>query len=46
VHAALEDQLCSWTPGDSSPDRLDALVWAVTALMLEAQPQRVKSWEY
>ncbi len=30
----LEDQLCSWTPGMVSPDRLDALVWAVTALML------------
>lgn len=31
----LEDQLCNWTPGeDKSPDRLDALVWAVTDLML------------
>jgi predicted phage terminase large subunit-like protein len=31
----LEDQLCSYTPesGDS-PDRLDALVWALTDLML------------
>lgn len=29
----LEDQMCSWTPeSKSSPDRLDALVWAVTAL--------------
>ena len=29
----LEDQLCSWTPDDpDSPDRLDALVWAITAL--------------
>lgn len=33
---ALEDQLCNWVPdnGDPSPDRLDAYVWAVTALML------------
>jgi phage terminase large subunit-like protein len=31
----LEDQLCGWTPGHDSPDRLDALVWAVTELMLE-----------
>lgn len=32
----LEDQLCSWVPGtEKSPDRLDALVWAVTDLMLE-----------
>lgn len=30
----LEDQLCAWVPGDSSPDRLDALVWALTELML------------
>ncbi len=31
----LEDQLCDWVPGDEkSPDRLDALVWAFTELML------------
>lgn len=30
----LEDQLCTWTPGDASPDRLDALVWALTELFL------------
>ena len=32
----LEDQLCSWVPdsGDPSPDRLDAMVWACTELML------------
>jgi len=32
----LEDQLCDWDPSDAtakSPDRLDALVWAVTELM-------------
>ena len=29
----LEDELCSWTPGDSSPNRLDAKVWAITYLM-------------
>jgi predicted phage terminase large subunit-like protein len=28
----LEDQLCSWLPGMQSPDRLDALVWALSAL--------------
>lgn len=28
----LEDQLCNWLPGDDSPDRLDALVWAYTDL--------------
>lgn len=31
----LEDELCTWVPGDAdSPDRLDALVWAITDLML------------
>lgn len=30
----LEDQLCSWLPGDDSPDRLDALVWAYTDLLV------------
>lgn len=32
----LEEQLCSYVPGVStkSPDRLDALVWALTDLML------------
>jgi len=34
----LEDQLCEWVPGEKSPDRLDALVWALTDLMLAEQP--------
>lgn len=29
---ALEDELCLWIPGDASPNRLDAKVWALTAL--------------
>lgn len=33
--ADLEDQLCGWVPGEKSPDRLDALVWALTDLMLD-----------
>ncbi|HZC07404.1 MAG TPA: terminase family protein [Ktedonobacterales bacterium] len=35
--AELEDQLCQWTQGEKSPDRLDALVWALTALMLSSE---------
>jgi phage terminase large subunit-like protein len=33
----LEDQLCGWDPTESgsSPDRLDALVWAITELMID-----------
>jgi len=35
---ALEDQLTTWVPDDGdSPDRLDALVWAFTDLMLNNQ---------
>lgn len=32
----LEDQMCNWVPGISggSPDRLDALVWAASDIML------------
>ena len=34
----LEDQLCTWLPEDSqSPDRMDAMVWAFTELMLGRQ---------
>ena len=32
----LEDQLCGWVPGMRSPDRLDALVWALDDLMLSS----------
>lgn len=38
VFAELEDQLCSWVPGETSPDRLDALVWGFTELLLGNVP--------
>jgi phage terminase large subunit-like protein len=38
----LEDQLCGWVPGDKSPDRLDACVWALTFLMLGQGEVRVR----
>jgi len=32
----LEDQMCQWTPADrESPDRLDALVWGLTDLLVQ-----------
>lgn len=36
VHQTLEKQMCGWDPAeyDSSPDRVDALVWALTELMV------------
>lgn len=36
----LEAQLTGWVPGQASPDRLDALVWAMTEL--SAQPAQPK----
>ncbi|HUX78615.1 MAG TPA: terminase family protein [Alphaproteobacteria bacterium] len=41
----LEEQLCSYVPGESSksPDRLDALVWALTDLMIDTAP-KYKIW--
>ena len=37
MFAALEDQLCTYTHDTKdSPDRLDAMVWALTDLMLDA----------
>lgn len=48
----MEDQLCTWDANGSekSPDRLDALVWALTELMLErtqavATIQADTSWQ-
>ena len=36
---ALEDQMCTWEPSLSdSPDRVDALVWALTELMVDRDP--------
>lgn len=30
-----EDQMCTWLPGEKSPDRMDALVWGFSELMLK-----------
>lgn len=35
--ADMEDQMCSWTPGERSPDRMDAAVWLLTDLILDAE---------
>jgi len=38
MFSKLESQMCTWVPGvtSKSPDRMDALVWALTELMLGA----------
>ncbi len=40
----LEDQQVSWEPlsGDKSPDRVDALTWALTELMLTGVPPIIR----
>jgi len=38
---ALEDQMCEWVPGSTSPDRLDAMVWAVSSLLINPQGKMV-----
>jgi phage terminase large subunit-like protein len=44
----LEDQMCNFTSsgyvGDGSPDRADALVWALTELMLNATPYNIDAF--
>ena len=39
----LEDELCTWQPGMESPNRLDALVWAVSYLMGASKIESSKS---
>jgi phage terminase large subunit-like protein len=39
----LEDQLTTWVPGDASPDRLDAMVYAVTAVGRTGRPAQLAS---
>lgn len=40
MFATLEDQMCSWVPGEGlpSPNELDACVWVLTELMLGHKP--------
>jgi phage terminase large subunit-like protein len=38
---ALEDEMCMWVPGDRSPNRMDALVWALTELSRGSGTKRV-----
>ncbi len=39
----LEDQLCEYVPGvtEKSPDRMDALVWAITELVVDPELQEL-----
>ena len=35
VFEELEREMCDWQIGQASPDRMDALVWALTDLLLD-----------
>ena len=41
IFPELEDQMCGWSPqtGEKSPDRMDALVWAIYDLLLQPQEE-------
>jgi phage terminase large subunit-like protein len=40
----LEDELTQWQQGAQSPNRLDALVYALTELMLDSEPKHTWDW--
>lgn len=37
----LEDEMCLWEPGQDSPNRMDAMVWGMTELLVEPGPKRI-----
>jgi phage terminase large subunit-like protein len=38
----LEDEMCLWQPGEDSPNRLDAMVWGFTELLLDPTKGQVQ----
>jgi len=45
MFAALEDEMCQWEPGAASPNRMDALVWAFSDLVIGSlPPDGLVSW--
>jgi len=44
VWPELESQLTTWVPGMASPDRLDAMTWGYTEVLLEPEPKRIRAW--
>ncbi len=40
----LEDQMCGWSPQtqEKSPDRMDALVWGITELLIDPEEQMLR----
>jgi phage terminase large subunit-like protein len=42
---ALEDELALWLPGDASPNRLDALVWAGSELLERGELKKATAYQ-
>lgn len=42
---ALEDEMCIWIPGDASPNRMDALVWAASMLLQRGELKKARSYQ-
>lgn len=40
----LEDEMCLWQPGEDSPNRMDAMVWAFTELGLAKGARELKMY--
>lgn len=40
----LEDEMCLWQPGEPSPNRMDAMVWAFTELRVVKPPREPKMY--
>ena len=38
THVKLEYQMVNWNPEGDSPDRVDAMVWGVTELLIKTTP--------
>ncbi len=45
TYPQLEDQMCEWVAGEKSPDRMDALVWALHELTDEMEGSYILVYE-
>jgi hypothetical protein len=44
VFPELESQMCTWSPGMLSPDRMDSMVWLGTELLLSTVQKYAGTW--
>jgi phage terminase large subunit-like protein len=46
VFQELEDEMCTWVPGDPSPNRMDALVWAFDSIGFTEAAKRSRKLKF